>query len=338
MFRIPRRLESQTGRFSRVDGIPYELPINSQSSPALMAAFTIDADQAAKLMPGNELHPFRLTRKKGVLLVTVIDYRVTDIGAYIEFSVAIACTHGRRRAPPLLPLLFQKTYGMGQYVYDLPVNTEVSVKGGKGIWGMPKHLGNLDFRITDGTVSSRYDEGGKQAVRIEIEKPKRAWLPLRAAGANYCAFRGMLMKSYIYFRGKLGFRLGRRAKAKLELGDHPRVQPLKDLGISDRALFTGFLPQTQGVLDDHFEAWFLSQPSQPADTYPEGLESVVDLGQGQTPMPPPGVAPALAARRGDISEGEMLTMEQELAEEVEHEEAELHRDERSLEHEQGAHP
>lgn len=317
MFHLPRRIDSQTGRFSRVDGIPYELPINSKGSPALMAAFSIDAQKAARLLPGDELHPLRISRKKGVLMVTVIDYRTTDIGAYIEFSVAIACTFGPRRAPPLLPLLFQKKYGLGQYVVDLPVNTEVSVKGGKGIWGMPKHLANLDFRIHDGTVSSRYDEGGRQAVRIEIERPKRAWLPLRMGAANYCAFRGMLMKSYIYFKGKLGFRLGRRARASLTLGDHPRVQPLKDLGVSPRPLFTGFFPQTSGVLDDHLEAWFIRQPTMPADTYPEGLESVFHLGQSQTPMPPPGESSRQDGPRTE-PEGEMLTMEQELVEEVTH--------------------
>ena len=38
-------------------------------------------------------------------------------------------------------------YGTGQYVFDLPVCSEISVKGGKGIWGMPKHQANLDFII-----------------------------------------------------------------------------------------------------------------------------------------------------------------------------------------------
>jgi hypothetical protein len=284
---LPRRIQRQSGRYSRVDGIPYALPVNSKGSPAMMAAFTVDARRAAALLPGDELHPLRVSRERGVLLISVIDYKDTDIGAYIEFSIALACTHGRRPAPPLLPLLFSKRFGVGQYVVDLPVNTEISVKGGKGIWGMPKHLARLDFRQERGSVSSRYEEGGLKAMRVRIERPRFAWLPVRMAAANYCAFRGMLMKSYIYFRGKFGFRLGKRAWATLELGDHPRVQPLRDLSISPRAFFTGFFPASSGVLDDHFEAWFLAEPSLPATTYPEGLESVVDLGQDQTPMPPP---------------------------------------------------
>jgi hypothetical protein len=293
---VPKRIKQQTGRYAKVDGIPYELPINSRASPALMAAFTIDAREAAALLPGNEVHPLRLWGNKGVLLVTVIDYRDTDIGPYIEFSVAIACTHGPRPAPPVLPLLFQKHYRLGQYVVDLPVSTEISVKGGKGIWGMPKHQANLDFRIGEQTISSQYDKDGQLAVRIEIDRPGKAWLPLRASGANYCQFRGMLMKSFIYFRGKFAFRLGRKASARLTLGDHPRAQPLKKLGISSKPFFTGFLPESSGELDDHFECWFLSYPELPAGQ-PEGLESVANLGLSQKWLTPPsagGRQPLLA--------------------------------------------
>jgi hypothetical protein len=291
---MPRRIKQQEGRYARVDGIPYELPINSRASPALMAGFYIDAEKAAALLPGNEVHPLRLGGNKGVLLVTVIDYRDTDIGPYIEFSIAIACTHGPRPAPPVLPVLFQKHYRLGQYVVDLPVSTEISVKGGKGIWGMPKHQANLDFRIDERTVSSQYDKDGQLAVRIEIDRPRREWLPLRASGANYCQFRGMLMKSFIYFRGKFGFSLGKKASARLILGDHPRAQPLKTLDIAPKPFFVGFLPASSGVLDDHFECWFLSHAELPAGQ-PEGLESVVGLGLSQQWLPPPSAVPGSPA-------------------------------------------
>ncbi len=308
MWMMPRRIKQQTGRFSKVDSIPYELPIDSRASPALMAAFTIDAREAAALLPGNEVHPLRLWDNKGVLFITVIDYRDTDIGPYIEFSIAIACTHGRKPAPLLLPLLFQKHYGLGQYVVDLPVSSEISVKGGKGIWGMPKHQANLDFRIGDQTVSSQYDQDGKLAVRIEIDRPGKAWLPLRASGANYCQFRGMLMKSFIYFHGKFAFRLGKKASARLTLGDHPRVAPLKKLGIAPKPFFSGFFPASSGVLDDHFESWFLSYPELPAEQ-PEGLESVVGLGLSQQWLPPPS-----ADGRGSTIISSMLTREPEASE------------------------
>ena len=75
------------------------------------------------------------------------------------------------------PLLLPGPFRFGQYVVDLPVSTEISVKGGKGIWGMPKHQANLDFEVTDRVVSSQYDKDGQAAVFVEIERPGGPRLP-----------------------------------------------------------------------------------------------------------------------------------------------------------------
>ncbi|MDQ1356385.1 MAG: hypothetical protein QOG44_758 [Acidimicrobiaceae bacterium] len=284
----PARLNRQAGRHALVDGIPFTMPVHSEQSPALMAAFTINADRAADLMPGNELHPFRLPNGKGLLVITVIDYRNTNIGKYIEYSIAIACTHGAKPAPTLLALLRQSHYGVGQYVYDLPVSTEISVKGGKGIWGMPKHQANLDFRIDSRWVSSQYDLDDQLCTRIEMKKP-RAWLPVKLAASNFCAFRGMLMQSKIYFEGRVGFSLLRGGNARLLIGDHPRVKALHTLEISDKALMTAWFPSSGGVLDDHFEGWFLGF-AQPPELAPEGMESVVSLDLNEDWLAPPSAA------------------------------------------------
>jgi hypothetical protein len=268
-----------------VDGIPFTMPVASQDSPALMAAFSADAGKIAGLLPGDELHPLVLPNGRGVVLITVVDYTHTNIGKYVEFSIALGCTHGARPAPPLLPMLLQQRYGLGQYVWDLPVSSEISVKGGKGIWGMPKHQANLDFRIGERTVSSQYDLDGQLCMRIEIDRT-RGWLPLKLGAANYCEFRGLLMKSTIYFGDHVGVGLGLRRSARMTIGDHPRMAPFRDLDISERPLLTVWLPHSGGVLDDHFEGWFVTEHEPPA-VAPEGLESVVGLGLGQDWLEPP---------------------------------------------------
>jgi hypothetical protein len=259
-----------------------------------MAAYTIDARAASELLPGDEVHPLRLWNGRGIFVITVVDYRITNIGRYIEFSIAIACTHGAEPAPPLLPALplVQKLYGTGQYVVDLPVSTEISVKGGKGIWGMPKHQANLDFVIARDAVSSQYDLDGELCVRIEVDRPRFDRFPVATAACNYCEFRGMLMKSFIYFNARAGAHLPFTRSARLIIGNHPRVAPLRTLDISDRPLFSAYLPETHGILDDHVESWFLSYDEPPA-TPPEGMESVVNLDHRQTWLPPPN-DPALS--------------------------------------------
>jgi hypothetical protein len=287
----PLRQRRQEGRRALVDGIEYEMPINSRRSPALMAGFSIDAAAARELLPGNEIHPVTLPGGRAILMITVIDYRETDIGKYIEFSIAIACTRGRREWPPVVAALVPPLFRTGQFVIDLPVSTEVSVKGGKGIWGMPKHQANLDFAIDDDTVSSTYDLDGRFCMKIEIDRPtmlKR--FPLRASAVNYCAFRGMLMKSSIYFRGRASAAVGRWAGARLWLGDHPRMDALHTLDIADRPLFSTFIEDSSGILDDHYEGWFLTTDDAP-EPIGDGLDSVADLGLGEEWLEPPEPRP-----------------------------------------------
>ena len=199
----PRRQKRIEGRHAYVDGIRYRMPIDSWNASAIMAAFPCDYERARALLPDGYVQPLRLWNT-ALLLVTVIDYRETDIGAYIEYSIAIACTYGDSPRSRLLPALFMKWFGTGQYVLDLPVSTDVSVKGGRGIWGMPKHRASLDFAAGRKWVSSQYDLDGRMVSRLDIRKPKRYWLPLNAGAANYCGFRGMIMRSFIYFRARAG--------------------------------------------------------------------------------------------------------------------------------------
>lgn len=285
MFFMSPRVKKVEGKFAKVDGIPFTLPVRSAPSPALMAAFPINADKAKKLMP-DEIHPFRLWNGKGLLVITVINYLNTNIGSYIEYSVAIACTHGFKPAPKLIPGIFQSFYKTGQYVIDLPVSSEVSTKGGKGIWGMPKHVGNLNFRITDEKVTSQYDLDDQLVNYVEIDRPKSFGIPVRTNASNYCAFRGLLMRSDIFVKTTAHMALGKKAKAKFVIGDHPRAQKLKTLEMEEDPLFTAYLPDSVGTLYDKFTTWFLHQDSDVFEDV-EGMESVVNLGLGEEWSAPP---------------------------------------------------
>lgn len=292
---LPRRQERQRGRHALVDGISFELPVNSSDSPALMAAFSADGNAIQALLPGNELHALRLPNGRGLLVLSVINYRTTDIGPYVEYSIAFACTHGEAKPSLLSSLALMGRNGTGQYVWDLPVSSLISVKGGKGIWGMPKHQANLDFRVGERTMSSQYDLDGKLCMRIDVERPRGPKVPVKNMSAvNWCSFRGMLMKSSIYVTDRVEVAFGPWSKARLLLGDHPRMDPLRELDISIRPLFTACLPHSCGVLNDHMEAWFLTYPTaQDPETPPEGLGSVWDLPNSTEWLDPPSDAARL---------------------------------------------
>lgn len=285
---VPKRIRDYEGRYAMVDGITFKLPVSATQSPALMAGFFCDYEKAKAVLPGNELHPVKVFGK-AVFMVTVIDYRHTTIGKYIEYSIALAVTRGSKPAPALLPAMMMKTFKTGQFILDLPVSSEISVKGGKGIWGMPKHKANLDFIITDSQVSAQYEKDGQFAFRIEIEKPQKINFPINIGSINYSHFRNMLMASYINFKSKAGIKLGKSATGRLFIGDHPRTKFLKELKIQSKPFFTMFMPEANGILDDHFECWFMTYENQPEKVTPEGFESVFNLGLNEDWLPAPSI-------------------------------------------------
>lgn len=273
----PRRIRWLDGRYSNVDGIPFTMPVRTWASPALVATFTIDAAKAQEMMPGEELHAWSF-RGRGLLIIAVVNYQDTTIGKYVEFCIGVLATRGRSRSGPLAPLVLRKRYGTGVYIYDLPVSTEVSVKGGLGIWGMPKRQANLDFVVGPSTVSSQYDLDGQLVARIDIPRPKRTWLPIRMNGVGWGGdFRGLLTKSYVYVRGgRSGFRL-RSREARLVLGEHPRAKVLHDLDIDPRPVLTSYMPRLDAVLDDHVESWYLTSSGAPPGAPAVGYADVVDV-------------------------------------------------------------
>src|SRR5277367_1786338 len=282
----PRRLSQQAGRFAMVDTIPFQMPVQSMKSAALVAAFPIEASKAGALLEGNEVHPLRLWNK-GLLIVTVVDYRETNIGKYIEYTIGIACTHGHRPAPRLLPVLLGGLYGTGAWVTHMPVSTLISVKGGLGIWGMPKHQANLNFIETDRVVSSQYDLDGHLAAYLEIARPRRIWMPVTFGSTGYSSFCGLMTKSTVYLKGKAGVALFKKGSARLVIGDSPRTAPLKTIGLEgDNPVAVMYFPQVTGILDDHFETWFVSHKKQ-VEHAPPGLQEVVNLPLSQDWLPPP---------------------------------------------------
>lgn len=274
---IPRRQKDIAGTQAYVDGIRYVMPIDSWDASAMIAAFPCNYEAAASMLPPGYVHPFRYFGK-ALLVITVIDYRKTDIGSYIEYSVAIACTKGRSPAPPLLPAVFLQSFGTGQFVIDLPVSSEVSVKGGKGIWGMPKHKANLDYKEGKAWVSAQYDLDGQMVSRFDVRVPKSYPIPLNMGAVNYCQFRGMIYRSFIYFKGRAGVHLMQPSSARFILGDHPRADWVRTLEHRPSPLFAAYIPKVQGALDDYFDCWFVTPKDRPDAPIGEGLETTYPLG------------------------------------------------------------
>src|SRR6185437_3141438 len=81
---------------------------------------------------------------------------------------------------------------------------------------------------------------------------------------------------------------GRIRDAECLLGPNPRMDPLRKLQISEHAIFVACMPDSHGVLDDHYEGWFITAPSQPEPQPTEkSLNAVAGLTNNDDWLAPP---------------------------------------------------
>ena len=313
MFRSRRRIQQQTGRFSRVDGIPTSCRSTREDSPALMAAFTIDARRRPRaLLPGNEVHPLRLsgnTRPAARHGDRLPGHGHRHVHRVQHRHRVHAWRAGPRRR--CCRCCSRSTTALGQYVVDLPVSTRDLREGRQG------HLGHAQAPGEPGLPSSTEQHRqqpvrpGRPAGGAHRDRPARqAWLPLRDRRRQLLRVpRHADEVRHLLPRASSAFRLGKKASARL----HPRGPSARAAAegaghLARSRSSPGFLPSSSGVLDDHFESWFLTYPDAARHTQPEGLESVVNLGLGQQWLTPPTAAgrqptlpPVASTMRGDSS-------------------------------------
>ena len=89
------------------------------------------------------------------------------------------------------------------------------------------------------------------------------------------------MRSFIYIKAKVGFHFMKRGSARFILGDHPQSEILRSLEHNPEPLFSGYIPEAFGVLDDYFDCWFITSKNKPEEPFGDGLEKTYPLGYSE---------------------------------------------------------
>src|SRR5262249_40096673 len=118
------------------------------------------------------------------------------------------------------------------WIVTLPVTTEAADRAGRAIWGYPKYVADIDLQVTDERVTCVVSEGGRAAIRVQIDCPgksKQIRLPLR----TYSLLGDQLHPTEVAIDGagiirKFGL------SASLALDPHPRNEAFQEL-LGERA-------------------------------------------------------------------------------------------------------
>lgn len=209
-----------------------ELPLSTE---ATMTGVVLPAslDAVRELLP-DELTAVRATPTRGAVALLCVDYhrigRRNDIEPYEEFGVLVPAVHD---ATPVLSSVSILTRGLSGYVWYLPVTTEPAKALGVDVWGFPKEV--TEIRHTDEGSARRTTVrvDGRRLVDLTVARPPT--VRLTVSPVCYAKRDGRLLRVKTELDGDVGFWPFSRAFS-YTLGDHPRAERLKSLGLGDRAL------------------------------------------------------------------------------------------------------
>jgi hypothetical protein len=200
------------------------LPVEVREARSAAATFLVRHDAAARLMAGTGLEPKRLPGGRAVCIIAAVQYVDNDLGPYNEVAMCLAV--GAARGLP-----------GGAYIHQLPVDGEFTCAAGRGVWGFPKWLADIEIRIDDAGFRCHLAHEGEMILDLHV-RSRPAPLPSKPAEMSAYARLDGTTRCTPFTSRATGVR-GGPLGVRLAVGDrHPMAQDLRSLGLPKRALMS----------------------------------------------------------------------------------------------------
>lgn len=216
-----------------VDGEEVTIPVEVRSASMVAAQYLVPVEAAQRLVAPTGLRVARQLGGKALCAISAVQYTDNDLGPYHELAVAFVVES--HDAPPGSKPSMKSPVS---YIHRLPVNQRFTCEVGKGLWGFPKWICDIDYAKTPNKTHCRVVDDGELMVSFEA---RRGPVPLPANDMNMTSYsfddEGVLRRTRWVTRSE-----GMRAMlggATIELGSrHPVAEELRSLGLPKRAFMT----------------------------------------------------------------------------------------------------
>jgi hypothetical protein len=226
-----------------IQGQRVALPVRVRDASVGSATFTGDVDAIGRGLPAG-LVPYVWRPGRGIVVLAFVRYFDNDLGSYDEVAV---CYAARPAGPGVSALAAglrdPRGREAGAYIAHLPVSEEFTCAAGIGIWGYPKSLDDLDLRFRDRVAGGRWARDGREILRLTVPWGGRRPVP-ETSLSTFSVLDGRLHETAFTTRGE-GLRAG-VGGARLELGDHPIADELRELRLSRHALMSSSVRRVEG--------------------------------------------------------------------------------------------
>jgi hypothetical protein len=230
-----------------VQGRLVPMPVRVRDAVSLSAVYLVPTRAVAQLLDPAPVHVLEVVPGRALCVLAAVEYRDNDLGRYNEFAVNFFVQYGGPPPRPFLGLVSAFRHRTaGAYVHWLPVTTTFSRDAGRDIWGFPKTVEEIEFRDENGWRMCTVVSGGIHVLTFSVRRRGRRSLP-EMPQAALASRDGALFRTRSVMSGVgVGTRLG---GARLRLGQHPRADELRSLGLPRAALMSSSMESMRAVFE-----------------------------------------------------------------------------------------
>jgi len=226
---------SRTSRYT-IQGHEVTIPVEVRDAGACMASFLVPAAAAQDLIGYSGLDVAEPLPGRAVCSLAFMRYLDGDLGPYHELAFAFLVRHKGMEPASAVTKSAEVARGfMGAFIHQLPVNQEFTLEAGRGIWGFPKFLADIDIDRAGPAARCELRHDGEHVLTLSIRRGVS--MPARGSSVDAYSHSDGVLRRTAWSMEPTGVR-GRPGGAALSLGDHPIAKELRALGLPRRAAFS----------------------------------------------------------------------------------------------------
>jgi hypothetical protein len=219
---------------------PVDLPIFYYDTSNVVAVFGASRAAAEKLLEGTGLEPALAADGGARVGLSFYEYRDTSVGVYNEVGMAIfAARRGERRflrglADLLVPPRWRAS---GAYVVDLPVTTPAADAAGREIWGYPKFVTGIGFRLNGRDFESSVLDPSTNEAILTLSGRMGPGVPAPPLSlVTFSMLNGTLVRTHVKVRGMVTVHARGTMRLSVGRAGHRMADNLRTLGLAEARL------------------------------------------------------------------------------------------------------
>ena len=234
-----------------IQGRRVSVPVEVRDASVCSATYLVRADAARAVLAYSDLDVAEVLPGKALCTLVFARCADSDLDHFNEFGMAFVVRPpraGRASSRGMVSGLRDlRSRGAGAFIHWLPVDQGFTMAAGRGIWGFPNELADIDLRLSSPYKRCILRKDGRLVLDLLI----RPGVPVPGAPAPldaYAALDGVTRRTRWTMRPR-GVRT-RPGGALIRLGNHPVAKELSELGLPKRALMTTTVSHLGMTFDD----------------------------------------------------------------------------------------